>query len=261
VVAKEVAQIGAAIGREFSYDLLASAAHRSDSELRAALDRLIGAGLVFRRGEPPDVSFLFKHALVQDAAYGTLLRGPRGELHARIAGVLEERLATAAEVQPEILAHHCANAGLTEKAVLYWQEAGERSKARSAMAEAIRQMRKALDLLSHLPDTPGRQRTEVGLQLALGGALIAAKGHAAEETGKAYARASSCITMCAPKLADRIASPKNCSIWPDNRTIRPPWSPVIGRLGTVGSIAENWARRARILSRGSLFMTRRNIGL
>jgi class 3 adenylate cyclase/predicted ATPase len=188
-VAKEVAQIGAAIGREFSYDMLASAAHRSDSELRAALDRLIGAGLVFRRGEPPGASFLFKHALVQDAAYGTLLRGPRRELHARIACVLEERLATAAEVQPEILAHHCANAGLTEKAVFYWQEAGERSKARSAMAEAIRQMRKALDLLSHLPDTPGRQRTEVGLQLALGGALIAAKGHAAEETGKAYARA------------------------------------------------------------------------
>jgi len=188
-VAKEVAQIGAAIGREFSYDLLASVAHRSDSELRAALDRLIGAGLVFRRGEPPDASFLFKHALVQDAAYGTLLRGPRRELHARIGRVLEERLATAADMQPEILAHHCANAGLIEKAVFYWQEAGERSKARSAMAEAIRQMRKALDLLSHLPDTPERQRTEVGLQLALGGALIAAKGHAAEETGKAYARA------------------------------------------------------------------------
>lgn len=113
----------------------------------------------------------------------------RSELHARIAGVLEERLATAAEVQPGILAHHCANAGLTEKAVFYWQEAGERSKARSAMPEAIRHMRKSLDLLSHLPDTPGRQGTEVGLQLALGGALIAAKGHAAEETGKAYARA------------------------------------------------------------------------
>nr|WP_283817015.1 AAA family ATPase [Bradyrhizobium sp. AUGA SZCCT0283] len=188
-VAKEVAQIGAAIGREFCYDLLASVAHRSDRELRAALDRLIGAGLVFRRGEPPDASFLFKHALVQDAAYGTLLRGPRRELHARIARVLEERRATAAEVQPEILAHHCANAGLIEKAVFYWQEAGERSKARSAMAEAIRQMRKALDLLCHLPDTPERQHTEVGLQLALGGALIAAKGHAAEETGKAYARA------------------------------------------------------------------------
>lgn len=188
-VAKEVAQVGAAIGREFSYDLLAAAAHRSDSELRAALDRLIGAGLVFRRGEPPDANFLFKHALVQDAAYGSLLRGQRRQLHARIARVLEERLATVAEAQPEILARHCANAGLIEKAVSYWQEAGERSVARSAMAEAIRQMRKALDLLSSLPDTPERQRTELQLQLALGGALIAAKGHAAEDTGKAYARA------------------------------------------------------------------------
>ena len=188
-VGKEVAQVGAAIGREFSYDLLAATAHRSDRELRAALDRLIGAGLVFRRGEPPDASFLFKHALVQDAAYGTLLRGQRRELHARIAHVLEERLTTTAGAQPEILAHHFGNAGLIEKAVSYWQEAGERSKARSAMAEAIRQMRKALDLLSQLPDTPKRQRTELELQLALGGALIAATGHATDETGHAYARA------------------------------------------------------------------------
>jgi predicted ATPase len=143
-----------------------------------------GAGLVFRRGEPPDVNFLFKHALVQDAAYGTLLRGQRRELHARIAYVLEERLTTTAGAQPEILAHHFGNAGLIEKAVSYWQEAGERSKARSAMAEAIRQMRKALDLLSQLPDTPKRQRTELELQLALGGALIAATGHATDETAR-----------------------------------------------------------------------------
>jgi predicted ATPase len=188
-VGKEVAQVGAAIGREFSYDLLAAIAQRSERELRTALDRLIGAGLVFRRGEPPDASFLFKHALVQDAAYGTLLRGQRRELHARIAHVLEDRLATTAEAQPEILAHHFGNAGLIEKAVSYWQEAGERSKARSAMAEAIGQMRKALDLLSQLPDNPQRQRTELELQLALGGALIAATGHATDETGHAYARA------------------------------------------------------------------------
>ncbi|WP_051334484.1 hypothetical protein [Bradyrhizobium sp. Ai1a-2] len=188
-MAKEVAQVGAAIGREFSYDLLAAVARRSDSELRVALDRLISAGLVFGRGEVTDASFLFKHALVQDAAYGTLLRSQRRELHARIALLLEERLATGGQEQPEILAHHCGHAGLIEKAVYYWQQAGERSKARSAMTEAIRQMRKALDMLSHLPDTPGRQRTEIELQLALGGALIAAKGHADEETGKAYARA------------------------------------------------------------------------
>jgi class 3 adenylate cyclase/predicted ATPase len=188
-IAKEVAQVGAAIGREFSYDLLAAVAQRSDSELRGALDRLISTGLVFGRGEPPDANFLFKHALVQDAAYGTLLRSQRRELHARIARVLEERLARGVQEQPEILAHHCGHAGLIEKAVSYWQEAGERSKARSAMTEAIKQMRNALDLLSHLQDAPGRQRTEAELQLALGGALIAAKGHAAEETGKAYVRA------------------------------------------------------------------------
>ncbi|QIO32290.2 ATP-binding protein [Bradyrhizobium sp. 1(2017)] len=188
-IAKEVAQIGAAIGREFSYDLLAAVAQRGDSELRAALARLISAELVFGRGEPPDANFLFKHALVQDAAYGTLLRGQRRELHARIARMLEDRLATGAQEQPEILAHHFGHAGLVEKAVSYWHKAGERSKARSAMTEAINQMRKALDLLSHLPDTPGHQRTEAELQLALGGALIAAKGHAAEETGKAYVRA------------------------------------------------------------------------
>ena len=188
-IAKEVAQVGAAIGREFSYDLLVAVAQRSGSELRAALDRLTGAGLVFARGELPDANFLFKHALVQDAAYGTLLRRQRRELHARIARVLEERRASGAQEQPEILAHHCGHAGLVEKAVSYWQEAGERSRERSAMAESIRQTRKALGLLSHLPDTAARQRTEIELQLPLGGALIAAKGHAAEETGEAYARA------------------------------------------------------------------------
>jgi class 3 adenylate cyclase/predicted ATPase len=188
-IAKEVAQVGAAIGREFSYDLLAAVVQRCDNELQAALDRLINAELMFGRGEPPDANFLFKHALIQDAAYGTLLRSQRRELHARIVGALEERLYKGIQERPEILAHHCTHADLIEKAVSYWQEAGERSKARSAMTEAIAQMRKALDLLSHLPDTAGRQGTETDLQLALGGALIAAKGHAAEETGKAYARA------------------------------------------------------------------------
>lgn len=188
-IAKEVAQVGAAIGREFSYDLIAAIVQRCDNELQAALGRLINTGLMFGRGEPPDANFLFKHALVQDAAYGTLLRSQRRELHARIAGALEERLARGIQEQPEILAHHYGHAGLIEKAVSYWKEAGERSKARSAMTEAIAQMRKALDLLSHLPDTRRRQGTETDLQLALGGALIAAKGHASEETGKAYARA------------------------------------------------------------------------
>jgi class 3 adenylate cyclase/predicted ATPase len=188
-VAKEVAQLGAAIGREFSYDLLAAAARRSESELRLALDQLVSAGLMFRSGEPSEANFLFKHALVQDAAYNTMLRGQRRELHARIADAMEKELASPGQTQPEILAHHFENAGLIGKAISYWQEAGERSKARSATAEAIRQMRKALDLLSHQPESTESLGTELQLQLGLGGALIAAKGHAAEETGQAYARA------------------------------------------------------------------------
>ena len=188
-IAKEVAQAAAVIGREFSYSLLVAAARRTDSELRAALDRLTGAELVFRRGTLPGATFLFKHALVQDAAYHTLLRSRRRELHARIARVLEEEPTTAAAAQPEILAYHCAKAGLTDKAISYWQKAGERSMARSAMVEAIAQIQEALDLLRDLPDAPDRQRTELELRLALGGALIATRGHAAEETGEAYARA------------------------------------------------------------------------
>lgn len=186
---KEIAQVGATIGREFSYELMACVADRGKGELRAALDRLADAGLLFRRGEPPRTSYVFKHALVQDAAYGSLLRGRRRELHARIARRLEEEPSMAAEAQPEILAYHCANAGLIGKAVCYWQKAGELSKARSAMTEAITQLQKALDLLPNLPDARDRHRTELEVQLALGGALLAAKGHAAEQTGKAYARA------------------------------------------------------------------------
>ena len=125
--AKEVAQIGSAIGREFSHALLASVARKSEAELGSALDRLVQAGLLFRQGVPPQASYLFKHALVQDAAYGTLLREPRRALHARIAEALESQFAETAESQPEILAHHCTEAGLIEKAAGLWGKAGQRS--------------------------------------------------------------------------------------------------------------------------------------
>ena len=114
--AKEVAQIGAAIGREFSHALLAAVARKPEAELASALDRLIAAGLLFRQGVPPHATYLFKHALVQDAAYGTLLREPRRALHARIAEALESQFAEIAESQPELLARHCTEAGLIEKA-------------------------------------------------------------------------------------------------------------------------------------------------
>ena len=140
--AKEVAQVGAILGREFSYELLAAVAQRNAAELDAALDQLVGAGLAFRRGAPPHATYLFKHALVQDAAYGTLLRGKRQELHRRVADVLEEKWPEIAEAQPELLAQHCAQAGLVEQAIAYYTRAGQRALARSAMAEATAQLNK-----------------------------------------------------------------------------------------------------------------------
>ena len=187
--AREVAQIGAALGREFSYELLAAVAQRNAAELDAALDQLVVAGLAFRRGAPPQASFVFKHALVQDAAYGTLLRGKRQKLHGRVAHVLEEQWPETVEIQPELLAHHCAQAGLVERAIAYYARAGQRAVARSAMAEAIAQLRKGLELLTSLPDSASRQRQELELQITLGRAQIAAQGYAAPAVGETYARA------------------------------------------------------------------------
>jgi predicted ATPase len=187
--AKQVAQIAAAISREFSYELLAAVAQRSETELRDALGRLVGAGLVLQREVSPETTFLFKHALVRDAAYGTLLRGPRQALHARIARALETNFPELMESQPELLAQHYAEAGLVEKSVGCWGKAARRSVDRSAMMEAAAQLQKGLDQLTLLPDTPARQRQELEYYSALGTVLIAVKGQAAPETGHAYARA------------------------------------------------------------------------
>jgi predicted ATPase len=138
--AKEVAQIGAAVGREFSHALLQAVVLKPEAEFQSALDRLVTAGLLFRQGVPPHATYLFKHALVQDAAYGTLLREPRRTLHGRIAETLERQFADVAENQPELLARHCTEAGLTEKAADFWGKAGQRSLTRSALVEAIGQL-------------------------------------------------------------------------------------------------------------------------
>ena len=187
--AKEVAQIGAAIGREFSHALLAAVARKPEAELRSALDRLIAAGLLFRQGVPPHATYLFKHALVQDAAYGTLLREPRRALHARIAETLESQFAEIAENQPELLARHCTEAGLIEKAAGLWGKAGQRSLARSALVEAAAQLTRALDQIATLPATPALRREQIKLQVALINALMHIKGYAAPETKAAAERA------------------------------------------------------------------------
>ena len=159
--AKEVAQIGAAIGREFSHALLAAVARRREVELHSALDCIVAAGLLFRHGIPPHASYLFKHALVQDAAYGTLLRESRRALHAYIAEALEREFADISELQPDLLARHCAEAGLTEKAANLFGKAGQRSLERSALVEAVSQFTRALSLITALPTTPARRREQV----------------------------------------------------------------------------------------------------
>ena len=174
--AKEIAQVGAAIGREFSYELLAVIARRTEAVLRGAMGRLVDAGLVSQRGVPPQATFLFKHALVQDAAHSTLLRGPRRELHKQIAEALEAHFPELMDTQPEVFAQHYPEAGLVEKSVSYWGKAGHRSAARSAMAEATAQFRKGLDHLALLSDTPERQRRELELHSALGAVLMPVKG-------------------------------------------------------------------------------------
>jgi predicted ATPase len=187
--AKEVTQIGAAIGREFSHSLLAAVVQKPEAELESALDRLIAAGLLFRQGVPPYVSYLFKHALVQDAAYGTLLREPRRVLHARIAETLESQFPEIAESQPQLLARHCTEAGQIEKAVGLWGKAGQRSLERSALVEAVAQHTRSLDQIETLPATPALRREQIKLQVALVTALMHVRGFAAPETKAAAERA------------------------------------------------------------------------
>ena len=191
--AKEVAQIGSAIGREFFHPLLASVARSSEAELGRSLDRLIQAGLLSRQGVPPQASYLFKHALVQDAAYGTLLREPRRSLHARIAEVIEGQFAETAESRPEILARHCTEAGLIQKAAGLWGKAGQRSLDHSALAEAAAQFTHALEQIATLPGTPALRREQIKFQVALVNPLMHIKGYAAAETKTALGQARSLI--------------------------------------------------------------------
>jgi len=187
--AKEVAQISAAIGREFSHALLSAVVRKPERELASALDRLVHAGLLFRQGIPPQASYLFKHALVQDAAYGTLLREPRRALHAGIAETLESQFADIVERQPELLARHCTEAGLIEKAVYQWGKAGQRSLERSALVEAVEQLTRALDQIATLPTSSTLRREQIKLQVALITPLLHVKGYAALESKAAVERA------------------------------------------------------------------------
>ena len=188
-VAKEIAQIAAAIGREFSYELLMHAAQRSDAELQGALRPLCDAGLVSCRGTPPQATFLFKHALVRDVSYATLLRAQRQQLHTRIVSAIEEQFPEVALAQPDLLALHCTEAGLTEKAIGYRLKAGRQAVARSAMTEAVAQLQYGLDMLAHLPESPWRAQQELDVQIELGRALTTTRGWGAPAVAETVARA------------------------------------------------------------------------
>jgi predicted ATPase/class 3 adenylate cyclase len=186
---KEIAQIGACIGREFDHQLVAAVVPLPERDLAAALDRLSDAGIIFRRGAIPAATYVFKHALVRDAAYESLLKRRRQELHERVATALLEHFPQLLEAQPELLARHLGEAGLFEKAAPYWLQAGRRAAARSANVEAIAHLNAGIECLQALPSGESRSRLELSLQLALGGPLLATKGFASSEAEAAYQRA------------------------------------------------------------------------
>jgi len=186
---KEVAQIGAAIGREFSHELLAAVSPMGEADLNVALDRFLRSDLVYQRGVRPRATYIFKHAMIQETAYQSLLRATRQQYHRRIAAVLLEQFPETVDTQPEIIAHHLTEARLDAPASEYWHRAGRRAVERSAHAEAIELLTRGLDVLAGLPDTPDRALRELELRITLGPSLTATKGYAAPEVQRLYERA------------------------------------------------------------------------
>jgi tetratricopeptide (TPR) repeat protein len=196
---REVAQIGAVAGREFHYELLNAVAGLPREKLEDALGQLVRSELIFRRGESPHAVYTFKHTLVRDAAYASLLKSRRVYLHAAIASALEQQFADIAQTQPETLAHHLTEAGLIEKAIGYWLQAGKNAAQRSANLEAIAHLQRGIELTSRLPADEGRDRSELDFQLLLGPCLIATHGPAASTALATFARAR--------ELCERLGQP------------------------------------------------------
>jgi predicted ATPase/class 3 adenylate cyclase len=187
--AKEVAQLGAVLGREFAYELLAAIAPQDEDTLQAGLAQLVGAEILYQRGRPPRARYIFKHALIQDAAYASLLKSTRQQVHQQVAEVLETRFPTLVATQPELVAQHYTAAGCTEQAVVYWQRAGQQASDRSAYLEAIGHVSTGIELLTTLPETLTRTQQALTLHIALGAALQMTKGQAAPEVEHAYTQA------------------------------------------------------------------------
>jgi predicted ATPase len=196
---REVAQIGAVVGREFSYELLNAVAGLPIGRLEEALGQLVRSELIFCRGEVPQAVYTFKHTLVRDAAYSGLLKSRRAEVHAAIADAFEQQFPEIVEAQPETLAHHLTEAGLFEKAMGYWLQAGKKAAMRSANLEAIAHSQRGIETLGHLADGAERDRLELDFQLALGPCLIAIQGPASNKAVATFARAR--------ELCERLGEP------------------------------------------------------
>ena len=227
--AKEVAQIGAVIGREFSHALLAAVVRKQETELQSTLDRLIEAGLLFRQGLPPHATYLFKHALVQDVAHGSLLRSTRQQLHQQIAEELEAHAPDLMESQPGLIAQHYAEAGLVEKSVAYWLKAGRSSAARSANLEAIAYLRRGIEATFGLGNGAEKDRVELDLQYALGPCLIATQGPISDEARATFARAH--------ELCERLNGP-------------PEHLSVLYWLAAVQAVRGNLSKALEVTERG-----------
>jgi len=233
---KEIAQIGAAIGRDFSYSLLRALVGRDEAALRHALAQLEQAELVFRRGEPPEAIYSFKHALVRDAAYESLLKSRRQQLHGQIARTLEQRFADIVASQPEILAHHFTEAGLVEPAIDYWLKAGQHAARRSANAEALNHIARGLQLLPNIADPMLRNKSELLLQTSLGHSLRAIRGWSIDSVKHAYTRA---LQLCKESGFDEYALPAVFGLWT--------WNFVHAALGEAQALAEQLVNTAEKL--------------
>jgi class 3 adenylate cyclase/tetratricopeptide (TPR) repeat protein len=230
---REIAQIGAAIGREFSYSLLRALVGRDETALKHALAQLEQAELVFRRGEPPEAVYSFKHVLVRDAAYESLLKSRRQQLHGQIARTLEERFADIVASQPEIVAHHFTEAGLVEPAIDYWLKAGQQAARRSANAEALNHLARGLELLPNMDDPMLRNKSELLLQTLRGNSLRATKGWSIDSVKHAYTRA---LQLCKESGFDEHTLPAVFGLWT--------WNFVRAALSEAQALAEHLVNTA-----------------
>ena len=230
---REIAQIGAAIGREFSYSLLRVLVGRDETALKHALAQLEHAELIFRRGEPPEAVYSFKHALVRDAAYERLLKSRRHQLHGQIARTLEERFPDIVASQPEIVAHHFTETGLVEPAIDYWLKAGQQAARRSANAEALNHLARGLELLPNIDDPMLRNKLELLLQTSLGNSLRATKGWSIDSVKHAYTRA---LQLCKESGSDEHTLPAVFGLWT--------WNFLRATLGEAQALAEHLVNAA-----------------